>query len=175
MNLIDEIYYIYGNDDAKFWNNNVGYDFYEFMFQIPHEDQNINVNRQIWGKFPDHLDYTNIMQTEYAKGEHFQEYFNCLNNEQQQKVVDCLDELPKRKLAHDSFLWSKGFKQVTLDYMDIYRDNTGGFIEYFSSCNPDEKKTVLKDIMDCDYANKSVEDWLHEHELELVREVSMDG
>ena len=115
------------------------------------------------------------MGKEYTEGKYFTEYFDCLCNEQQQKVVCCLKLLPEKNLANDSFLWSKGFKEVTLDYMDIYQNDADKFIDYFKSRAPGEKKTILKDIMGCDYNNKPIADWLDENELELMRKVSMDG
>ena len=59
--------------------------------------------------------------------------------------------------------------------MRLYEDDADEFIEYFKIRSPQEKKIIIKGIMDCDYTNKPVAKWLDENELDLIREVSMDG
>ena len=59
--------------------------------------------------------------------------------------------------------------------MRLYKKDYQEFIEYFRNKKQDEKKTILKSIMNCDYTNEDVASWLHENEIELLREVSMDG
>ena len=153
---------------------NLPNDFLKFIFNIPYEDQNIKCNKIILEN-SEVRDSPEILTNEYVKGKYFQEYFNCLDNDCQQKVVKYLKHIKERNLSHDSFLWSKGFKKVSLDYMKIYKENANNFIEYFKTKKQDDKKTILKGIMNCDYTNKAVADWLHENEIELLREVSMDG
>ncbi len=150
-------------------------DFLSFVFSMPYEDQNINVNKEILKLYAENIDYPEIMADEYAKGRHFQDYFMCLNNAQQQNFVRSMKNASERNLANDSFLWSQGFKEVNLDYMNMYKKDSQKFIEYFKSKEQEDKKIILKDIMNCDYTNKDAADWLNKNELDLVREVSMDG
>ena len=150
--------------------------FYNFVFALPYEEQNIEANKHILNSCQNipGLDYLKIMTDEYSKDKYFQEYFDSLGGEQQQKVVRCLQAAEQeRNIAHDSFLWSKGFNEISLDYMQLYKKDASEFIEYFSSKQPKEKKIILKDIMGCDYTNKEVAEWLDENELDLLREVSM--
>ena len=151
-------------------------DFFNFVFSLPYEDQNIESNK-IYLKNNEVKDYFEILKNEYAKGKsfHFQEYFDCLDDDRQKRVVKYLTTVRERDLSHDYFLESRGFKEIKLDYMQIYKENADNFIEYFKSKKQDDKKTILKSIMNCDYTNKAVADWLDENELELVREVSMNG
>ena len=159
-------------------NNCKGYnqsdDFLNFIFSIPYEDQNIQCNKFLL-KNSKVRDYHEILTNEYVKGKSFQEYFDCLDNDCQQKVAKYLTNVKERNLSHDSFLWSKGFKETKLDYMQDYKENANNFIKYFKTKNHEDKKTILKDIMNCDYTNKAVADWLNENEIELLRKVSMDG
>ncbi len=153
--------------------SNLRDDFYNFVFSIPYEDQNIEWNKTFL-RYHKVSDYVDILINEYTKGKHFQEYFECLpNNDKQQRVVRHLTSVKERDLSHDSFLWSQGFKEVNLDYMNMYKKDSQKFIEYFKSKEKDDKKIILKAIMDCDYTNKDAADWLNENELDLVREVSM--
>lgn len=56
----------------------------------------------------------------------------------------------------------------------LYKENTDGFIKYFSNINDDEKKDALRKILDCDFENRKVDSWLDEHYLQLVREVGLE-
>ena len=158
------------------YNLNASDDFFNFVFNIPDEDQNIERNKSFLQVLQSN-DLIEILTNEYTKDKqsHFQEYFDCLREYKQKEVVKYLSCAKERNLSHDSFLWSKGFKEIKLDYMQIYKENTDNFIEYFKSRKPDDKKTILKDIMNYDYTNKAAADWLNENEIELLREVSMDG
>jgi len=149
--------------------------FWDFVFTIPYDDQNIKSNQAILKSHAGEIDYISILGDEYSKDRHFPEYFNCLDDLQQERVARSLKDTPERNIINDSFLWSKGFKEIPRDYMNLYKKDADEFIEYFKSRKQDDKKTILKDIMNCDYTNKTATKWLHENELELVREVSMDG
>ncbi|MCK5025916.1 MAG: hypothetical protein KAS15_04950, partial [Nanoarchaeota archaeon] len=127
---------------------NLSDDFFNFIFRIPYENQKIQCNKLIL-KNSEVRDYPEILTNEYVKGKYFQEYFNCLDNDCQQKVVKYLKHIKERNLSHDSFLWSKGFKEIKLDYMQIYKETEDAFIKYFKSKNHDDKKIILKDIMNC--------------------------
>jgi len=148
--------------------------FLDFAFTLPYEDRNIEVDKELLKLFSRELDYVDILVKEYSQGEYFQEYFSCLDAGMQEKVVHALKSAPHNP-AHDPFLWKTGFREVDLDYLDLYKENAEGFIEYFSSKNPEERKIILKDIMDCDFVNGDVADWLNKNELELVKEVGLNG
>ena len=146
--------------------------FINFVFSMPYEDQNIHANKEILKSYAENMDYPEVMANEYAGGRHFKDYFMCLNNAQQHNVVNGMKNAPERDLTNDSFLWSKGFREINRNYMDLYKKDADEFIEYFKSKKQDDKKTILKDIMDCDYTNKAVAKWLHENEIALLRESS---
>ena len=150
--------------------------FFNFVFSIPHEDQNIECNK-IYLKNNVVKDCVNILINEYAQGKslHFQEYFDCLDYGSQERVVKQLTNVKERYLSQDYFLWSRGFNEIKLDYMQIYKENADNFIEYFKNKNQDDKKTILKRLMNCDYTNKAVADWMDKNEIKLLRKVSMDG
>lgn len=151
-------------------------EFGEFVFfSLPYEEQSIESNKRIL-KDSLNLDFViAVLSKEYSEGKHFQEYFDVLDKEAQDKVVESLKVFSGRKPVYDSFLWSKGFKDVNLDYLVFYKENTKGFIEYFNKSNFEEKKTILKDIMSSDFINEDVVKWLNEHEAELIREVGLNG
>ncbi|MDP2906429.1 MAG: hypothetical protein Q8O03_00665 [Nanoarchaeota archaeon] len=149
--------------------------FFAFVFSLPYKDQNIEANKLILKQFPKSLDYKQILVKEYSEGSHFCEYFDALSKDLQEKVVESLKNCSNKKLSYDSFLWSKDFKSIKLDYMNFYKENTGIFIEYFSKRNPEEKKVIIKDVMDTDFVNEEVVEWLNQNESELIREVGLNG
>jgi len=149
-------------------------DFYDFVFSLPYEDQNIESNKEILRK-SENLEFViDIVCQEYSQGKYFQEYFDVLDDGMKERVVHALKSAP-HKPAHDPFLWGKGFREVDLDYLDLYKENGEGFIEYFSSKTLEERKVILKDIMDCDFINEDVADWLNKNEPKLVKEVGLNG
>ena len=172
VNEIEQKSFLFAQGDSR---KELLKNFWDFVFTIPYDDQNIESNQAILKSHAGEIDYISILGDEYSKGRHFPEYFNCLDELQQQRVARCLKDVPERNIINDSFLWSKGFKEIPKDYMNLYKKDADEFIEYFKSKKQDDKKTILKDIMNCDYTNKTATKWLHENEIELVREVSMDG
>ncbi|MBM3199599.1 hypothetical protein FJZ53_01590 [Candidatus Woesearchaeota archaeon] len=151
-------------------------DFLNFVFTLPLEDQNVENNKKILGLFSsENVDYIGILSKEYSEGKNFQDYFNCLTTEQQEKLIDSLKTLPERKPLNDSFLWSKGFKNLSLDYLTLYKTKSEEFIDYFKTRTFDEKKAILKDIMDYEFTNEEVINWLNKNEQDLIREVGFNG
>ncbi len=155
--------------------NEILKEFYDFAFSLPYEDQNIEANKFILRANRAEMNYIPILIKEYAKGEHFMEYFECLDSEQQKKTVIELKSIPNNKPKYNQFLWEKGFKGVTLDHKELYYSDSDGFIDYFKSKELKTKKAIFKDIMNCDYTNKQVTAWLEKNEHDLMLEVSMDG
>ncbi|MDP2906430.1 MAG: hypothetical protein Q8O03_00670 [Nanoarchaeota archaeon] len=149
--------------------------FLEFVFTIPYEDQNIENNKEILRRIYYHTDFVEILTKEYSNGKYFEEYFNCLDKGNKKTVFDNLKNIQERKPVNDSFLWSQGFKELQLNYLEMYKDNTKDFIDYFSNKNLEEKKIILKDIMNCEFTNEEVVKWLNENYLDLVREVGFNG
>ncbi len=149
--------------------------FFDFVFSLPYEDQNIEANKLILKQFPKSLDYKQVLVKEYSEGSHFCEYFDALSKDLQEKVVEALKNCPNKKPLYDSFLWSKGFKDIELDYLNFYKENTEIFIDYFSKRSVLEKKVILQDIMSCEFVNEEVANWLNQNEAELIREVGFDG
>jgi len=149
-------------------------EFVNFIFNLPYEDQNVTANKIIL-KEKKSVNLCKTLAKEYAKGKYFEEYFSILDEEDKQKVVDGLKNVP-RNLIYDSFLWNNGFKNVDPDYLKLYKENTEGFIEYFSSkSSHEERKTIIGDVLKCEHMNQEVIDWLDVNEPEILREVSFNG
>lgn len=150
--------------------------FFNFVFTLPYEDQNIEANKSILKHSPTNFGYTYFLVQEYSSGKHFQEYFDCLDAEKQKKIVGHLKSVSKKNLDHNAFLWKKGFKDIDVDYMRLYKTDYEGFIDYFAGRTTDEKRIMLKDIMDADFVNEKVTSWLNENYLDIIREVGLsDG
>lgn len=149
--------------------------FFDFVFKIPYEDQNIETNTKILNLPLKNLDYAKILVNEYSKGQHFKEYFSCLDSEKRKKVVQYTRGIKEKNLVNDTFLWSQGFKDVELDHLRIYKEEPDYFVDYFKNRQVDEKKVILKDIMECEFVNEKVIDWINKNEAELLREVGFDG
>ena len=149
--------------------------FKDFAFALPAEDQDIYLNQMILETITNIDTITDILYNAYRDEKNFGEYFDVVNKDAQDQAFNVLKSIQERNSSYDSFLWDKGFKEVNLDYMRLYKKDYQEFIEYFRNKKQDEKKTILKSIMNCDYTNEDVASWLHENEIELLREVSMDG
>lgn len=149
--LEEKIYPLEQPFEADILNN-----FYNFVFAIPYEDQNIEVNKAILKSSQDALDYVGILEREYAQVGYFQDYLDCLDSQKRNDVLCSM-------------------KNWGMDYLQLYKEDTQGFIDYFSAKEIKEKKIMLKSIMDSDFINEKVIDWLSEHETNLVREVGLDG
>jgi len=156
------------------WTNKLP-DFFNFVFTLPLEDQNVETNKNILKLLAGNIDYVGILAKEYSNGKNFQEYFECLDAENQGKLVDSLKTLSERKPINDSFLWSRGFKDLSLDYLTLYQNKPEDFIDYFKTRTIEEKKVIIKDVMDTDFVNEKVIDWLNQNEPDLIREVGLNG
>lgn len=150
-------------------------DFFNFVFTLPFEDQNVETNKNVLRLLTENIDYMGALAKEYSNGKNFQEYFECLGTKNQEKLVDSLKTLPERKPVNDSFLWSKGFKNLSLDYLNLYQTKPEEFIDYFKTRTVEERKVILKDVMDTDFVNEKVIDWLNQNESDLIREVGLNG
>ena len=165
-----------GNPNFHNLRNNINdekliHDFYRFAFEMPYENQNIESNKSILKRHSQILDINLILLKEF-QGKHFKEYFEVLDAENQKIITRLIKSSGIKNTVNNSFLWSKGFREIKLDHMNLYMEDADRFIEYFESSKQDDKKTILKDIMSCDYTNKTADDWLNENEIELIRETS---
>lgn len=151
-------------------------EFFNFVFFLPYEDQNIIVNKNILKLHPDQIDYIRAMVKEYVNGENFGKYFECLDDGMQKQVVHSLSTISEKRPIYDSFLWLKGFKSFGLDYLGAYKNDAKSFMEYFTSRDVQGKKIILKDIMGCNVTNEEVVEWLNNNYSDLIREVGFsDG
>ena len=148
-------------------------EFCKFAFEMPYEDQNIEINRCILNKYSKivKLD-TDIILLKEFQGKHFKKYFDALADKDKKRVVRMIKSSGMEDTENSSFLWSKGFKEVDLDHMDLYKKDTDEFIKYFQGKTAQEKRIIIKDAMACGTPNKDIEDWLAKNEIELVREAS---
>ena len=58
---------------------------------------------------------------------------------------------------------------------NLYKEEAEEFISYFKDRLSEEKKVILKDIMECDFINDKVTEWLNQNESDLIREASFNG
>lgn len=66
-------------------------------------------------------------------------------------------------------------KEIKSNYMGLARFYPQEFITYFSEIEDTEnKKQILKSLLECDYDNKEVIDWLNKNESKLIRDVGMN-
>lgn len=148
--------------------------FFEFVFTVPYENQNLSVNQEILRQYYYRVDFVEILTREYSDGRYFKEYFSCLDNSCKGMIVDNLKNVKERNPISDSFMWANGFKELKLDHLELYKNNTKGFTDYFNNRNVEERKTIVKDIMNCEVTNEEVIKWLNENHLDLIREVGFN-
>jgi len=147
-------------------------DFFRFIINLPPKDHNVNVNKFILENVEDPYLSTLLMK-EYSQGEHFQEYFSCLDSKRQKMVANNLKAISERNPAVDSFLWKQGFEIGSLDHLILYKEDSDDFIRYFEGKSDDERKVILNDIMGCE-VNKEVVRWLDDNHPKLIREVGLE-
>jgi len=153
----------------KFFNK----DFLDFIFfALPYEDQNLETNKILIQNLKQDLDVERIMMKAYSERKYFEEYFECLNEEEQKTVVEEIESLKPVK-EYGSFLWNLGFKDVKLDHIKLYKEDAQGFIEYFQRRTEEDKKTILHSLFSLDFKNPEVITWLDQNELRLIQEVGM--
>lgn len=59
--------------------------------------------------------------------------------------------------------------------LDLYKENSSDFIRYFSELEDvKEKKAILRLLLDCDYENKEIIDWLNKNHFELIRDAALE-
>ncbi len=150
-------------------------DFFNLVFTIPYKERNIEANKAILKLPCETLDSTKILVDEYFNGRNFQEYFDCLGSEEQKKVISVLEFKKANNPVYNSFLWSKGFKNIGLDHLRLYKDDPQGFINYFKDKKDEEKKAILNDVMSCDVTNEKVISWLNQNYWDMIREVGLSN
>ncbi|MBM3199798.1 hypothetical protein FJZ53_02585 [Candidatus Woesearchaeota archaeon] len=150
-------------------------EFLRFVFEIPYEDQNLEMNKHMFKNFGNFLDQELIMLKEYSNGKHFKEYFGLLDAGKQKDVSRLVKNAEVQSQDINHFLWMMGSKDIRLDYLKLYKEDAEEFIEYFNERRSEEKKVILKDVMEYDFINDKVTEWLNEHEADLIREVGFDG
>lgn len=150
-------------------------EFFDFIFYLPYEEQNIESNKKILKTLRNSDLVIDVLIREYLEGDYFCEYFGVLDQEGKQLVVESLKKVTNRKPSYASFLWSQGFKDLELDHIHLYNNDVKGFKEYFNSQSIEEKKVILEDIMKCDSINQEVINWLEKKYYELLREVGLNG
>ncbi len=150
-------------------------EFLKFVFEIPYEDQNLDMNRYMFQNFGKFLNINLIVLKEYSNGRYFKDYFDLLDGNKQREIVQFVKQSRVQNQDYNHYLWMRGSKDIRLDYLKLYREDAEGFINYFAERRVEEKKVILNDIMDGDFTNEKVIDWLNENEEDLIREVGFNG
>ncbi len=152
-------------------------EFTRFVFSLPSDEQNIESNKLIISSSQDKFLLRDIFLKEYSKGDHFIEYFQCLNPELKSDIVKVLKLVTERRYDIDLFLGEEGFRNVGIDFLYLYKNNPSKFIEYFQDkkLEENEKKLVLRKILSSNEENFEIIKWLEENESSLLREVGLNG
>ncbi len=64
--------------------------------------------------------------------------------------------------------------KLKIEWLSIYKSDAEKFLDHFKVLEKYEKKDVLKEVLDCEYTNEKVTEWLSEHETDLLREISFN-
>jgi len=155
--------------------NPLNIEFLRFLFEIPYEDRNLEMNKYMFKNFGKFLDQELILLKEYSNGKYFKEYFELLDAGAQEDIARLVKNVEVQNQDYNHFLWMMGSKDIRLDYLKLYKEEAEGFINYFKERALEEKKVMLKDIMNCDFVNEKVADWLNQNESDLLREVGFNG
>lgn len=145
----------------------------KFVFALPYEDQNLEINKLFLQKFSPLLDVNNILLKEYQQGKYFKEYFELLDLDKKKEITRLVKHSEIENKDCNAFLWSQGFKDVGMDYLKLYREDHDVFIEYFNSRSKEGKKAILEEILEYDHMNHKVIEWLDTNEPELIKEAGL--
>jgi len=149
--------------------------FFDFVFNLPYEEQNIESNKKMLRITPINFDLVGVIVKEYAEGKHFHEYFENISNSEGKKVVEAIKHL-ERKPDNDVFLLTKGYVVGEDSAMHLYRQNMPqAFINYFKKLNDESKKLLIEKIYEEPYVNHEVVAWLEKDYTYLLREVGFSG
>lgn len=70
-------------------------------------------------------------------------------------------------------LWDEELNQLKIGNICFYKEDTQGFIEFFSNLKETEKKSVLKAIFNCSHDSQEIIAWLDENYSGIIREVGL--
>jgi len=145
-------------------------EFFEFVFTLPYEDRNKEVNREILNE-TSNIDFCKILIKEYSEGEQFKDYFSVLESWKQRKVIEKIKELPKQDKFLNSWLFQQGFT-FELDYIELYKEDAQNFIAYFNRSSPELKELIVSDLLNCEFTNPEVIKFLEEKHSNLLRDTN---
>lgn len=146
-------------------------EFLNFIFNLPYEDQNIEVNKALLKNYAYNVDLCKVMLKEYSEGKYFKDYFPVLNEGYQKKVVENIIPLSNQDKFLNSWLFNQGF-DVEMDYLELYKKDTKGFINYFRKSNDHIQELIVSDLFSCDHVNDEVIGFLEKDYSHLLRDVS---
>ncbi|MDP2906424.1 MAG: hypothetical protein Q8O03_00640 [Nanoarchaeota archaeon] len=150
-------------------------EFLKFIFELPYEERNLEMDKFLFQKFNQFLDINSIMLKEYQQGKFFKDFFTVLSSGQQNMVINVIKHSDIQNSDINHYLWMMGSKDIRLDYLNLYKEEAEEFISYFKDRPSEEKKVIIKDIMECDFINDKVTEWLNQNESDLIREVGLNG
>jgi len=145
-------------------------EFLNFVFSLPYEDQNIAVNKLSLQTIHS-IDFCEVLLKEYLEDKHFKDYFSVLDEDMQKKVVDKIKASPRQNNFLNSWLFSKGFT-LKLDYLELYKGDSGNFIDYFNKSDDELQKLIVSDIFNCEHTNPEVIKFLEEKYPHLLRDIA---
>ncbi len=149
-------------------------DFCTFVFKLPKKEQNVEVNR-IW------ISTNSIPLDEvfhylyYNKPEDFKFYWNEIRDSKVKKdLVSYIDTFKNRNLELDCFLLKIGF-DVKTEWLDLYKSKNKEaakfFIVYFIKASIEERKHILKVLINERDKNEEIDKYLSENHSQLIKEV----
>ncbi len=60
------------------------------------------------------------------------------------------------------------------DYLVLYEKNHKKFVKYFEQQSLDDKKKVIKELLEQDFVNEKIVEWLDKNYSGLIREVGLE-
>ena len=90
------------------------------------------------------------------------------------KILESNDLHFKTYKGYYSYHFTVNPGRLKIDFLSLYQNDTDKFLNYFKLLDREEKKDVLEGILDCEYANEEVVGWLNKHEIDLLREITLN-
>lgn len=146
--------------------------FFDFVFSLPYEEQNIEVNKIILKNLSD-VDSCRILLKEYSKDKLFKDYFAVLDEKCQKEVVKGIKALPGHNKFLDSWLFKEGF-DIDIDYLKLYKEDAQRFIGYFKAKPEDVKKLIISDLLGYEHINPEVIEFLEKEYSHLLRDTAFN-
>lgn len=151
-------------------------EFIEFIFNLPKEEQNLELNKELIKNTSEIIDFSDILMNKYWNRDNFIEHYDLTNNLNKKRIIEMINSIPINYQMQDlnMKLFGQGEK-VYVDFLEAYEKSPNNFIKLFEGAKKQEKKDMLKILFELptEKLNPNLSKWLSENYSEIVEEIGI--